>query len=116
MVAPDIMKLVQRYLDVVTERGIPVAFGVIYGSQATGRIHKWSDIDLIVVSSLFDGDYSREQKYELWYAATCVDSRIEPVPCGEKQWVEDDFSTPIEMARREGVKVFPTEKKSLAAS
>ncbi|MFA5286640.1 MAG: hypothetical protein WC347_13665 [Smithellaceae bacterium] len=36
------------------------------------------------------------------------DNRIETVPCGVLQWEEDDTSTIVEMARREGQKVLLT--------
>jgi hypothetical protein len=38
----------------------------------------------------------------LWRIAARVDSRIEPIPCGSRQWREDDSSAVIEIARREG--------------
>jgi len=39
--------------------------------------------------------------------AARTDSRIEPIPCGERQWIEDDVTPIIEIARREGVQVLP---------
>jgi predicted nucleotidyltransferase len=63
----------REYLSGVDRQGIPVRFGVLYGSWATGRVHEWSD--------------------------------IEPVACGERQWVEDDASAIIEIARREGARI-----------
>jgi uncharacterized protein len=41
----------------------------------------------------------------LWRLAARIDSRIEPVACGEKQWEEDDSSAIVEIARREGKRV-----------
>jgi hypothetical protein len=38
----------------------------------------------------------------LWRLAARVDSRIEPIPCGSRQWREDDSSAVIEMARLNG--------------
>ncbi len=38
----------------------------------------------------------------LWRIAAQTDNRIEPIPCGEQQWLEDDASVIIEIARREG--------------
>jgi hypothetical protein len=38
----------------------------------------------------------------LWRLAARTDNRIEPIPCGERQWLEDDASAIIEIARREG--------------
>jgi hypothetical protein len=37
--------------------------------------------------------------------AARTDSRIEPIPCGERQWWEDENSLVIEIARREGEQV-----------
>ena len=38
----------------------------------------------------------------LWRLAGRIDSRIEPIPCGLRQWDEDDASAIIEIARRQG--------------
>jgi len=107
MVATDVVESVHRYLDAVRDSGIPVAFGVLFGSQVTGKTHEWSDIDLIVVSPRFDGLTDREPLYQLWRIAGRINSRIEPIPCGAKQWEEDDVSPILDVARREGEKVVP---------
>ena len=59
----------------------------------------------MVVSSRFDGPRDRRDVDLLWRLAARIDSRIEPVPCGEKQWEEDDSSAIVEIARREGKRV-----------
>jgi hypothetical protein len=41
--------------------------------------------------------------------AARTDTRIEPIACGERQWVEDDASAIIEIARREGQRIDPEE-------
>jgi hypothetical protein len=41
----------------------------------------------------------------LWRIAARIENRIEPIPCGEKQWEEDDSSAIIEIARREGERI-----------
>ncbi len=81
--------------------------GVIFGSYASGHPNHWSDIDLVVVSAAFDGTFSRDAINSLWRVAARTDSRIEPIPCGERQWVEDATTPIIEIARREGVQVLP---------
>jgi len=83
--------------------------GVIFGSHASGHPDEWSDIDLVVVSATFDGIFSREAISCLWRVAARTDSRIEPIPCGEHQWAEDTATPIIEIARREGVQVMPSE-------
>jgi predicted nucleotidyltransferase len=93
---------VRNYLRALQEHGLAVRFGVVFGSQATGKAGKWSDIDLLVVSPRFDGPRGRQDIDLLWRLAARSDSRIEPIPCGERQWQEDDSSPIIEVARREG--------------
>jgi predicted nucleotidyltransferase len=105
MVDETIVKSVRTYLRVVAEHGIPVSFGVVFGSFTTGRAHQWSDIDLIVVSPHFDGPYTRDDIHVLWHVTVRTDNRIEPIACGEKQWEQDDASAIIEIARREGQRI-----------
>ena len=107
MAAQAVLTDVQRYLKVLNERGLPVAFGVMFGSQANGTADEWSDIDLVVVSPRYDEPYTRKEIDNLWITAAEVASRIEPIPCGEKQWAEDDSSAMIEIARREGEIIHP---------
>ena len=89
MAEPEIVTIVRQYLANLEGRGIPVSFGVLYGSHVTGKIHEWSDIDLLVVSPLFDRPFPRKQVDVLWHATVDVDTRIEPVACGEKEWEEE---------------------------
>ncbi len=105
MVDPAIITIVQRYLRKLDRIGLEPRFGVIFGSQARGDTHKWSDIDVMVVSPRFDPPRNREDKNLLWRAVRGIDSRIEPIACGLKQWEEDDGTPIYEVARREGVRV-----------
>lgn len=105
MLESSVAASVQRYLRAVQDSGIPVRFGVVFGSQVSGHPDEWSDIDLVVVSPLFDQGRNREQIGLLWRLTARVDNRIEPIPCGEHQWEVDDSSAVIEMARRHGQRV-----------
>jgi predicted nucleotidyltransferase len=102
MVALSIIETVREYLKAVRENGIPVSFGVIFGSQARGTATELSDIDLLVVSSHFDGQKSHEEVNRLWRLTARTDNRVEPIAVGEKEWIEDDSRAIIEIARREG--------------
>jgi hypothetical protein len=107
MVAEAIMNSVANYLQKLGETGIPALFGVVFGSQVKGKADSWSDIDVVVVSPLFDIEITREKINLLWRVAARTDSRIEPIPCGEKQWREDTASAILEIARLEGTLVNP---------
>jgi predicted nucleotidyltransferase len=102
MVSKSLVRVIKKYLRTVSQRGIPVTAGVLFGSYAKGKPHKWSDIDLLVISSHFDRNRDRRDIDLLWHVAAEVDSRIEPVAVGEKQYKEDNNSWIIAVARREG--------------
>lgn len=105
MVSPAVIKNVQQYLLRLTESGLPVSFGVVFGSYALGTANPDSDIDVMVVSPQFDSKIERQWINQLWRIAARTDSRIEPIPCGKEQWQHDTSSAIIEIARTEGQQV-----------
>ena len=109
MVKQSIIETVKKYLQAVTAQGIPTDQGIVFGSQAQGQADEWSDIDLLVISQRFDQGRNRADINLLWCVAARTDSRIEPIPVGQQQFLEDDSSAIIEIARREGVLVSVNE-------
>jgi len=111
VVDPAVVAAVRRYLATLQrDHAIDVRRGVVFGSYARAEADYWSDIDLVVVAPRFDGGISREDVSLLWRVAARTDSRIEPIPCGERQWLEDQSSAILEIARREGVPVTLDER------
>ena len=103
MVDPGIVAAVRRHLDALRrDHAVDVRRGVVFGSHARAQADQWSDIDLVVIAPRFDGPISRADVSLLWRTAAHTDSRIEPVPCGERQWAEDQSSALLEIAPREG--------------
>jgi predicted nucleotidyltransferase len=102
MLERSVLISVKKYMAALKEAGVDVELAVVFGSQATGQAHKWSDIDLLVVAPQFDAMRDRSSANLLWRLAARVDSRIEPIPCGSRQWREDDSSAIVEIARRQG--------------
>ncbi|MBU1568760.1 MAG: nucleotidyltransferase domain-containing protein [Proteobacteria bacterium] len=107
MVDTTIPGIARRYLQRLVSLGVVVERGIIFGSHARGEASKWSDIDLIVVSPRFDTPRTRDDINLLWRVAVREDSRIEPIPCGSKEWLEGNTSAIVEMARREGKELAP---------
>ncbi len=105
MAEKTVIKSVKKYLNELTQAGVPVRFGIMFGSYAREDTHKWSDIDVLVVSTLYDTAYKRSDINLLWKTAARTDNRIEPIPVGLDRWEKDDSSAIIEIARREGVLV-----------
>ncbi|MCD4832047.1 MAG: nucleotidyltransferase domain-containing protein [Anaerohalosphaeraceae bacterium] len=102
MVDSAVVKDVKNYLSKLCDAGLPISFGVVFGSYANNTANEYSDIDLIVVSSEFDKTVSREDIKKLWRIAARTDSRIEPIPCGKDQWENDTSNIIIEIARTQG--------------
>jgi predicted nucleotidyltransferase len=109
MADKGIVKSIQQYLQVVKQKGIPVKFGVLFGSYARGQEHEWSDIDLLVVSPLYDKHRTHKDMVKLWRIAADTDFRIEPIPVGEKQFENDKESMIVIIARHEGQVIPLTE-------
>lgn len=102
MVEQSIVAVVRRYLDAVKRSGIPVDGAVVYGSHARGEASPDSDIDLVVISSLFDPPRDRRLTGILWRLRARTDSRVEPIGVGKRQWQEDNGTPLICIARQEG--------------
>lgn len=107
MASAEIVNTIIGYMRRLEERGMPVSFGVLYGSFSRGDEHPDSDVDLVVVSPRFDNPDSWPDTELLWETTVFTDSRIEPVGVGLKQWQEDDGIPLIEIARREGQIIHP---------
>jgi predicted nucleotidyltransferase len=104
MVNPEVIKLVQRYLDILVEHGIKAEKAILFGSQARGTAGPDSDIDILVLAKEFDRDRWAKDS-ELWRLTIKAGYGLQPIPVGPKQFIEDDVSTVIEMARREGIEI-----------
>jgi predicted nucleotidyltransferase len=102
MVDPTVVEAVQHYLTAVRQAGLRARRAVLFGSHARGDAHRDSDIDILVIAPEFDQPYDPERVDLLWTLRASTDSRIEPMPVGERQWQEDNTSMIIEIARREG--------------
>jgi len=93
---------VKRYLVGLAALGIHARKAVLFGSFARGQAGEYSDIDLVVIAPEFDGSREISLVKKLWQA-TVSDSRIEPIPCGEREWETDQGRPVLEIARREGI-------------
>jgi len=94
---------VRRYLRAVRSVGIHARRAVLFGSYATNRQNEWSDIDLVVIAPELDGTPDRKVVSKLWELRATTDSHIEPIACGEQEWITDTSRSILEIARREGI-------------
>ncbi|MFQ5614013.1 MAG: nucleotidyltransferase domain-containing protein [Anaerolineae bacterium] len=93
---------VRQYLALLREHGFQIERAVLFGSHARGETRAGSDIDLLLVSAGFE-KLTWKQEEMLWSLTAQIDSRIEPIPCSERQWWDDQVSPLIQIARLEGI-------------
>jgi len=102
MVSEAVIRLIHRYLNLLREHGFNVRRAVLFGSQVRGEAHADSDIDLLIPSVDFD-TLTWKQEELLWALTARLDTRLEPIPCGERCWQMDEVSPLLEAARLEGI-------------
>ena len=110
--ALTVIKNVNRFLlqlSSIFVRCGAVLCGVVFGSHVYGQPDEWSDIDLVVISPMFDPGEPREHRALLRRAAREAGQPVEAIPCGERQWVNDDVDPIIETARRRGMVITPPD-------
>lgn len=84
-----ITSIVNRFLDKLDEIGINIEAAYLYGSYVKGKQHKWSDIDVALISSDFDKDRF-DERVRLTMIASEIDDRIEPVPFRPDDFIDED--------------------------
>lgn len=104
MVDTKVIEIVKKYLRILSEEGIIISKAYLYGSQARGTATEDSDIDLMIVSPLFD---ENTDKYApvLWLSTRKASYKIEPIAVGEKRFLTDNISPLIETVREEGIEI-----------
>ena len=101
----DAINSVRAYLIVLKQAGINIDKAYLYRTYARDEANIDSDIDLFLVSSLFDTD----DDYVLakpWLYTNKVDYRIEPLAIGLKKFATDDTSPIIELVRQTGIEIY----------
>ena len=105
MVKQSVLEIVRNYLQVVNQAGIRTKQAILFGSWVRGDARAESDIDLVVLAPEFDAEQDYQELIgRLWRLRVEIPDawRIEPIACGEREWLEDDSRAIIEIARREG--------------
>jgi predicted nucleotidyltransferase len=104
MVEREIIKKLKEFNKALEERGIRVIKIILYGSQATSKFHKDSDIDVAIVSQDFGRD-RYEEGIKLFEIACKIDPRIEPIPISLESYEKDTWVPLIYEIREKGVEI-----------
>lgn len=102
MVDSKTVEIVKKYLVVLADSGIVISNAFVYGSHAKGTATEESDIDLMLVSPMFD---QNSDKYIpiLWLSTRKISYKIEPIAIGKNRFQTDNISPLIEIVRQEGI-------------
>jgi len=80
-----IKKIINRYFKILKKNNIPIQKAVLFGSYARGDNNKWSDIDLAIVSELFEGNRIKD-KNKIRSITLSVSSDLEILPFSPKEF------------------------------
>jgi len=105
MVDESIIRTIRNYIDEANKIGLQITEAILFGSYAKGEAHQESDLDVLVVCSEYDESTSEDIKNVLWTLRAKTDSRIEPVPIGNKEWSRGAGGIIADIARKEGIKI-----------
>lgn len=83
-----VKKDVRAYINVLKKDKLPIKKVIIFGSQAKRTTHKWSDIDVCIISPKFRDNF-RALHYLLMKSYE-VKTLIEPHPFHPKDFVNED--------------------------
>lgn len=78
-IEPVVVKKVQSFLEKLRLTGFHISKAYIFGSHANGKVDRWSDIDVAVISPQIGNDRF-EERIRLTELAMSIDDRIEPFP------------------------------------
>jgi len=104
MVEKKIVRKVNEFVKELKRHNINVSKVILYGSQVSGKTHKYSDIDVAVISPDFGKDRYKDG-VRLFEIAGKVDPLIEPVPISEDSYLNDTWIPLIYEIRKNGVEL-----------
>ena len=84
-----VVELAKKFIAYLQNQGIKIDSAYLFGSFAKGTEHKWSDIDIAVISSDFS-DNRFEEGVRLMKLSCNIDTRIEPVPFSPETFIDED--------------------------
>ena len=87
---PDKVKeIIDKYLVALKDNNIPVKHAILFGSYAKGNYDAWSDIDLALVSEVFEGIRMKDRG-KIRLITLNVSSDIEVLPYSPQDFNADD--------------------------
>ena len=76
------------YIEILKKDKLPIKEVIVFGSRVKGQAHKWSDIDVCVISSKFKDSF--DALHYLLRKSYQIEAIIEPHPYHPKDFVDED--------------------------
>jgi predicted nucleotidyltransferase len=83
------VNIINKYLLSLKEHNIPIKQAVLFGSYARGNYNDWSDIDIALVSDIFEGSRIKD-KSKIRKITLSVSCDIEVLPYCPKDFTKED--------------------------
>ncbi len=96
-------KIVKKYAEKLKKRDYPFSAIYLFGSHAKGKAHKWSDIDVAVVSDKMKRNRDKG-RFLLWHIRRDVDTMIEPHGFTVKDF-QDECDPMVYEIKKTGIKI-----------
>jgi len=99
----DAKKIAKKYAERLKKENYPFVAIYLFGSHAKGKAHKWSDIDVAVISDKMKRNRDKG-RFLLWHIRRDVDSMIEPHGFTVKDF-QDDNDPMVYEIKKTGVRI-----------
>ena len=87
---PDKVKnTIEKFLQALKENNIAIKKAILFGSYARGNYTEWSDIDLAIVSEVFEGS-RMDDRDKIRPIKLSISSDLEVLPYTPEDFTEDD--------------------------
>ncbi len=98
-----VKKIVKKYAIKLRAKKYPFSAIYLFGSHAKNKAHKWSDIDVAVISDKLKKDWNENEDI-LWKYTIGVDSRIEPIGFTIKDF-QDECDPMVYEIKKTGIRI-----------
>jgi len=99
----EVKKIISKYAKALLDKKYSYSKIYLFGSYAKGTSHKWSDIDVAVVTNKLKRNYEKN-RYTLRKVSVDVDFRLEPHGFTEKGFQNNADPLAYEI-RKTGIRV-----------
>src|SRR3989338_8886265 len=99
----EIKKIIRNYAKILRAKNFPISAIYLFGSQVNGKAHKWSDIDVAVITNKLKRNYEKNRSL-LYRMRLEVDDRLEPHGFTEADFKNNADPLAYEI-RKTGIKV-----------